>query len=61
MISGLAGVTWPWKNGVPDFQYDEDVIYSAISDILFTAIGERKMNTSYGSEVIRLVFENKDH
>jgi phage baseplate assembly protein W len=58
-ISGLVGVSWPWKNGVPQFEYDEDVINQAIVDILFTTLGERKMNTDHGSEVIRLVFENQ--
>jgi phage baseplate assembly protein W len=58
-ISGLVGVTWPWTQGVPQFQYDDDVIYAAIVDIIFTALGERVMNTKHGSETIRLVFENK--
>jgi phage baseplate assembly protein W len=58
-ISGLVGVSWPWKSGVPRFEYDEDVINQAIDDIIFTTLGERKMNTNHGSEVIRLVFENQ--
>lgn len=58
MVQGLSGTTWPWANGVPEFAYDEDVIQIAIGDILLTSLGERKMNTSHGSEVIRLVFEN---
>jgi phage baseplate assembly protein W len=58
-ISGLVGVAWPWDSGVPQFEYDEDVIYTAIKDIIFTTLGERTMNTKHGSEVIRLVFENK--
>lgn len=58
MIEGLAGTTWPWKIG-PNFQYDDDVVYTSIVDIIFTSIGERKMNTSHGGEVLRVVFENK--
>jgi phage baseplate assembly protein W len=58
-ISGLSGVSWPWRSGYPRFIYDEDVIYQAIVDVIFTVVGERKMNTRYGSEVIRVVFENK--
>ena len=57
-ISGLAGTSWPW-NVFPVFVYDEDVIYNAFSDIIFTALEERKMNTQYGGEVNRVVFENK--
>jgi len=57
-MKGLAGTTWPW-NVVPDFQYDEDVIEAAVSDIILTAIGERKMNTGYGSGIMKSVFENR--
>ena len=56
---GIAGTTWPWNRGVPDFVYDEDVINIAIKDILLTTVGERKMNTSYGSELVRILFENQ--
>ena len=58
MDNGLKGTTWPWKV-VPDFAYDEDVIQTAITDIILTTVGERKMNTLHGSHVLRLVFENK--
>jgi phage baseplate assembly protein W len=58
MDKGLIGTTWPWKV-VPDFAYDEDVIQTAISDVILTTVGERKMNTLHGGHVIRLVFENK--
>jgi phage baseplate assembly protein W len=56
---GIAGTTWPWNRGVPDFVYDEDVVDIAIRDILLTSVGERKMNTSYGSELVRILFENQ--
>ena len=59
MISGYAGTTWPWKQGVPDWEYDEDVIYTAIKDVIFTMVGERKMNGAYGSGTVNTVFENK--
>lgn len=58
-VSGLVGVSWPWKKGVPEFMYDEEVLYLAIVDVIFTTIGERTMNVKHGSEVSRLVFENK--
>lgn len=58
MEKGLIGTTWPWKV-VPDFEYDEDVIETAITDVILTAVGERKMNTRHGSHILRLVFENK--
>ena len=57
-ISGIAGVSWPWAKR-PEFVYDDDVVYQAIDDILFTAMKNRKMNVNHGSEVNRLVFENK--
>ena len=44
---------------IEEFEYDEDVIQTAITDIILTTIGERKMNTRHGSNVIGLVFENK--
>jgi phage baseplate assembly protein W len=58
-ISGLAGVSWPWRRGFPQFVYDEDVIYQSMIDVIFTVVGERKMNTKYGSEVIRAVFGDR--
>ena len=55
---GLAGVSWPWKV-FPKFVYDNDVVTAAIVDIVFTALRERKMNTSHGSQIVKTVFENK--
>jgi len=57
-ISGVVGVSWPWKV-FPTFIEGSDVMDQAITDIIFTALGERKMNLSFGSEVMKLVFENK--
>jgi phage baseplate assembly protein W len=57
-ISGVVGVNWPW-NKFPVFIENADVIETAIHDIIFTALGERKMNSAFGSQTLALVFENK--
>jgi len=57
-ISGVIGISWPW-NTFPVWVENDDVIGLAINDIVFTALGERKMNSNFGSEAMRLVFENR--
>jgi phage baseplate assembly protein W len=57
-ISGVIGTSWPW-NVFPQWVDDDDVIDLAIRDVLFTALGERKMNPAFGSDTLSLVFENK--
>lgn len=57
-ISGIIGTSWPWVV-FPVFVENDDAINISINDIIFTALYERKMNTSHGSEVMKLVFENK--
>lgn len=53
----LTGISWPWV-GAPQYIYDADVIKNAIRSILFTGHGELKMQPTFGSELIQIVFEN---
>ncbi len=55
---GLHGISWPWVK-YPTWVEDADVVDIAIRDILFTPNGERKMNSSFGSQLLKIVFENK--
>jgi len=57
-ISGIIGVGWPWKI-YPEFTDSNDAIADSITDILTTALNERKMNNAFGSEVNKIVFENR--
>jgi len=57
-ISGVIGTSWPW-DVFPVWVENDDVVNQAIHDVLFTALGERKMNLVFGSEVVKIVFENK--
>jgi len=57
-ISGVIGVNWPW-NKFPEFIENTDVIDTALRDIIFTMLGERKMNPTFGSQTITIVFENR--
>jgi phage baseplate assembly protein W len=57
-ISGVVGTSWPWKK-FPVWLENDDVIDTAIRDIIFTGLGERKMNNTFGSDTFALVFENK--
>ncbi len=54
----LVGVNWPWTS-VPMWVYDQEVIEQALHSLLFTSVGEMKMNDTYGSQLREIVFENK--
>jgi len=54
----LKGTSWPW-NVRPEWVEGNLVVQSAIRDILMARNGERKMNSSFGSQTIAIVFENK--
>ena len=54
----LIGINWPWTS-VPMWAYDQEVIEQALHMVLFTAVGEMKMNDIFGSQLREIVFENK--
>lgn len=54
----LVGVSWPWDKR-PEWTEGDLVVQDAIRDILLTRNGERKMNNSFGSQLIAIIFENK--
>ena len=57
-ISGIIGTSWPW-NIFPVWVENDDAIYDSIQRIIFTVLGERKMNSLFGSDTISVVFENR--
>ena len=57
-ISRIIGTSWPWKT-FPEFIENTDAMDAAVQDVIMTALRERKMNTSYGSDAQKIVFENK--
>lgn len=54
----ITGVNWPWK-GFPKWVNDDEAIEPAMTDVLFTTSGERKMNLDFGSKFMEVVFENE--
>jgi phage baseplate assembly protein W len=54
----LKGTTWPW-NIFPEFVEGDSVINNNLNVAMFTPVGSRKMNNSFGNQLQAVVFENK--
>ncbi len=55
--AGISGIVWPWNPTGPQFAYDIDLVDSQIKNALFTIVGEHKMEPTFGSNLMTLVFE----
>lgn len=56
---GVVGVSWPWSATGPQGVSDIELINSKISLVLFTFRGTHKMEPTFGSTLLSLVFESR--
>jgi len=54
-----TGIQWPWNPTGPAASVDLDLVKSKINLALFTFIGAHKMEPTFGSNLLELVFENR--
>lgn len=55
--AGVTGIVWPWSSTGPQFASDIDLVESQIQTVLFVFIQEHKMEPTFGSNLMELVFE----
>ena len=55
----IVGIAWPWTSAGPAAAWEIDLINSKIDLILFTLKGAYKMNPTFGSNLIALLFNNR--
>jgi len=55
----VLGTGWPWSATGPQTATDIELVQAKITLILFTPLGSHKMEPTFGSNVIGLVFENR--
>jgi phage baseplate assembly protein W len=55
----ITGTAWPWSPTGPQNATELDLINSKIRLILFTFKGTHKMEPTFGSILLALVFENR--
>lgn len=56
---GVIGVVWPWSTTGPQAASGLELIESKMKFALFTQKGTHKMEPTFGSNLIALVFENR--
>ena len=54
-----TGISWPWSESGPQAATDSDLVKAKMQIVLFTFLGAHKMEPTFGSNLIRLVFENR--
>ena len=55
----IVGIQWPWTAAGPAAAWEIDLINAKIDLILFTLKGAYKMNPTFGSNLIALIFNNR--
>jgi len=55
---GATGIAWPWSSTGPQAAMGIDLVESKISLVIFTFVGVHKMEPTFGSTVLSLVFES---
>jgi phage baseplate assembly protein W len=55
----IIGIQWPWSAAGPAAAWEIDLINEKINLILFTLKGAYKMNPTFGSNLIALLFNNR--
>lgn len=55
--AGVTGITWPWSSTGPQFASDIDLVDTQIKTALFVFVSEHKMEPTFGSNLMELVFE----
>jgi len=56
--TGATGIAWPWSSTGPQAVTGTDLVEAKISLVIFTFVGVHKMEPTFGSTVLSLVFEN---
>jgi uncharacterized protein len=62
-VATFLGINFPFTKGPTSFpapSYDNDLIQQAMIQIILTEKGERVMRPTFGSGVLKYVFENND-
>lgn len=57
----ITGSKWPWRNTGPQNATEIDLVNAKIRLILFTFKGTHKMEPSFGSNLLGLVFQNRGY
>lgn len=57
--NGAVGIAWPWSPSGPQAAYGIELVESKIGVVVLTFVGIHKMEPSFGSTVLALVFENR--
>ncbi len=54
-----TGIKWPWNATGPAAATDLELVKGKIELVLFTFLGSHKMEPTFGSNLLELVFENR--
>jgi phage baseplate assembly protein W len=54
-----TGIGWPWSPTGPQSMSDIELVKAKIGLVLFTPLGAHKMEPTFGSNLLALVFENR--
>lgn len=56
---GAIGISWPWSPSGPQAASGIDLVEAKIRLVILTFVGIHKMEPTFGSTVLALVFENR--